>query len=603
MSDEHKEYGGQEQEQGKHDSDFPDFMSTIVPDSQEDKYQHDGVQDEDRQENKNNQNKEEDIQHNNQDEDNGKKAKGAEEEQGQEDKKASDQKDDKLKQKIEQEHSDTIEESVIYWQGKDAISTELAVTKKTLEQVVGLGQSFDMEFREMTFGHVKTGLFYITGFAKDESMQEILKRLTYLHSDDLSYDVVQDFFELYIPHIQVKLAPKLSGVVNQVLTGMSAMFIEGEEQAIVMDTRSYPVRGPEEPSLERVVRGSRDGFTETLLSNVALVRRRLRDPGLKFEVMTVGRRTRTDVCLAYIDDIVDKVQVDAIRDKIQSVDIDGLPLADKQLEETIINKGWNPYPLVRYSERPDVVASHIMEGRLTVFVDTSPSVMIMPTTFFDLCQHAEENRQTPFMGTYLRWVRFLGIFASLFILPLWLLLVTHPELKPPMLDFIGPQKSAHIPLIMQFLLVELGVDLLRMAAVHTPTPLASAMGLVAAILIGNIAVETGLFVNEVILYMAVAAIGMFATPSYELGLANRIVRLGLLILVALFDVTGFVGGITLFVVLLTVHRSYNSSYLWPFIPFNAKAMSAILFRVPVMTSKKRPSFNKARDNTRMPAKE
>lgn len=610
MSDEHEEYGGQEQgHEQQHDVGFPKFMSSLGSEGQQGQYdQHDEGQDEnqaDEHEEKKDKNKDKDNdQGKNEEKDIDKKqAKGNDEEKSKEAKKGSNTKDDKLKQKIEQEHSDTVEESVIYWQGKDAISTELAVTKKTLEQVVGLGQSFDMEFREMTFGHVKTGLFYITGFAKDESMQEILKRLTYLHSDDLSYDVVQDLFEFYIPHIQVKLAPKLSGVVNQVLTGMSALFIEGEEQAIVMDTRSYPVRGPEEPSLERVVRGSRDGFTETLLSNVALVRRRLRDPGLKFEVMTVGRRTRTDVCLAYIDDIVDKVQVDAIRDKIQSVDIDGLPLADKQLEETIINKGWNPYPLVRYSERPDVVASHIMEGRLTVFVDTSPSVMIMPTTFFDLCQHAEENRQTPFMGTYLRWVRFLGIFASLFILPLWLLLVIHPELKPPALDFIGPQKSAHIPLIMQFLLVELGVDLLRMAAVHTPTPLASAMGLVAAILIGNIAVETGLFVNEVILYMAVATIGMFATPSYELGLANRIVRLGLLILVALFDVTGFVAGITLFVVLLTVHRSYNSSYLWPFIPFNAKAMCAILFRVPVMTSKKRPSFNKARDNTRMPAKE
>lgn len=593
MSDEHKEYDEQEQGQGQHETDYPDFMSTIVPERQQAKYeQRDGSQEEDQKNQNGNQDgkREEGQQNqNNEDEDNGKQA--------------TNKKDDKLKRKIEQEYSDTIEESVIYWQGKDAISTELEVTKKTLEQVVGLGQSFDMEFREMTFGHVKTGLFYITGFAKDESMQEILKRLTYLHSDDLSYDVVQDFFELYIPHIQVKLAPKLSGVVNQVLTGMSAMFIEGEEQAIVMDTRSYPVRGPEEPSLERVVRGARDGFTETLLSNVALVRRRLRDPGLKFEVMTVGRRTRTDVCLAYIDDIVDKVQVDAIRDKIQSVDIDGLPLADKQLEETIIKTSWNPYPLVRYSERPDVVASHIMEGRLTVFVDTSPSVMIMPTTFFDLCQHAEENRQTPFMGTYLRWVRFIGIFISLFLLPLWLLMVVHPELKPPMLDFIGPQKNAHIPLIMQFILVELGVDLMRMAAVHTPTPLASAMGLVAAILVGNIAVESGLFVNEVILYMAVAAIGMFATPSYELGLANRIVRLGLLVLVALFDVIGFVGGITLFIVLLTLNRSYNSSYLWPFIPFNAKAMSAILFRVPVMTSKKRPSFNKARDNTRMPAKE
>ncbi|USB34722.1 spore germination protein [Paenibacillus sp. YPG26] len=502
--------------------------------------------------------------------------------------------------KVEAERSNNVEESVIYWQKADRISQNLDTTRKTLVKVIGLDESFDVNFREMTFGGCKTGLFFITGFAKDDIMQEIIKRLTYLTPESLSGDALGDFFEFYIPHIQVSKVKKLSEVINKVMTGMSALFIDGEEAAIVMDTRSYPVRSPEEPSLERVVRGARDGFTETLLTNVALVRRRLRDPGLKFEYIQVGRRTRTDVSIAYIDDIVDKAQVDAIREKIKSVDIDGLPLADKQLEEAAVNSGWNPYPLVRYSERPDVVAAHIMEGRVVLIVDTSPSAIILPTTFFDLCQHAEENRQTATMGTYLRWVRFAGILASLFLLPLWLLVVVHPEIKPAALSFIGPQANAKLPLIMQFLLVEFGVDLMRMAAVHTPTPLASAMGLIAAILIGDIAVKTGLFVNEVVLYMAVAAIGMFATPSYELGLANRLVRLLLLISVALFGVPGFVGGVTLFVVLLTIRRSYNSSYLWPFIPFNAKAMFAFLFRVPVSYSKKRPSFNKTRDNTRMP---
>ncbi|WP_246021712.1 spore germination protein [Paenibacillus zeisoli] len=514
----------------------------------------------------------------------------------------SEAKDAKGPNKVEAEQSRNVEESVVYWQKSDRISKDLTTTRKTLVKVIGLDESFDVNFREMTYGGRKTGLFFITGFAKDNIMQEIIKRLTYLTPESLSSDALEDFFEFYIPHIQVTKAKKMSEVINKVMTGMSALFIDGEEAAIVMDTRSYPARNPEEPSLERVVRGARDGFTETLLTNVALVRRRLRDPGLKFEYIQVGRRTRTDISIAYIDDIVDKAQVDAIREKIKAVDIDGLPLADKQLEEAAVNSGWNPYPLVRYSERPDVVAAHIMEGRVVVIVDTSPSAIILPTTFFDLCQHAEENRQTATMGTYLRWVRFAGIFASLFLLPLWLLVVVHPEIKPAALSFIGPQTNAKLPLIVQFLLVEFGVDLMRMAAVHTPTPLASAMGLIAAILIGDIAVKTGLFVNEVVLYMAVAAIGMFATPSYELGLANRLVRLILLIAVALFGIPGFVGGVTLFIVLLTIRRSYNSSYLWPFIPFNAKAMFAFLFRVPVSYSKKRPSFNKTRDNTRVPDK-
>ncbi|MFB5764098.1 spore germination protein [Paenibacillus medicaginis] len=506
-------------------------------------------------------------------------------------------------EKVDHEISDNVKESVLYWQGDDTISTRLEDNKKTLEDTVGLGASFDVVLREMSFGGRKVGIFFINGFANSLILTELLDRLSYVTPKDLSSNALHSYFERFIPHVQVELADQMSAAINKVLTGMSAFFIEGERKVILVDTRQYPSRGPDEPSIERVVRGSRDGFTETLMTNVALVRRRLRDPGLKYEVMQVGRRTRTDVCLAYIDDIADKKLVESVRAKIKKIVIDGIPLADKQLEEAMTGKKWNPYPLVRYSERPDVVASHLLEGRVVLFVDTSPSVMILPTTFFDLCQHAEENRQSPFMGSYLRWIRFAGIFASLFLLPLWMLMVISPELKPPVLDFIGPQKAAKLPLILQFLLIEFGVDLMRMAAVHTPTPLASAMGLIAAILIGDVAVKTGLFVNEVVLYMAIAAIGMFATPSYELGLANRLIRLVLLVLVAAFKVKGFVIGVTAILVLLTVHRSYNSSYMWPFIPFNARGMLSILVRKSVMEDEKRPSYNKPRDSTRMPERQ
>lgn len=501
--------------------------------------------------------------------------------------------------KKQNEMSDSIEESIQYWQQNDGISPRMDDNKNTLKQVLGLGESFDVTLREMVLGGKHVGLLMLSGFAKDEILLEVLKRLTYLSPDQISEHALKSYFECYIPHIQVERVEKMSAVINKVLSGMSALFVEGDRAALIMDTRSYPVRSPEEPSLERVVRGSRDGFTETLLTNVTLVRRRIRDPGLKFEIMQVGRRTQTEVCVVYIDDIVDKVEVDTVREKIQRIDIDGIPAADKQLEEAIINKGWNPFPLVRYSERPDVTASHLLEGRVVIFVDTSPSVMILPTTFFDLCEHEEENRQTALMGTYLRWVRFAGILISLFLLPLWMLMVIEPSLKPMGLDFIGPQENVKLPIILQFLLIELGVDLLRMAAVHTPTPLASAMGLIAAILVGDIAVKTGYFVNEVVLYMAIAAIGMFATPSYELGLANRLVRLLLLVAVAIFKVPGLVVGTTILIVAMTIHRSYNSSYLWPFIPFNAKAFGNFLFRLPLLVSKKRPSFNKPRDNTKM----
>jgi len=176
----------------------------------------------------------------------------------------------------------------------------------------------------------------------------------------------------------------------------------------------------------------------------------------------------------------------------------------------------------------------------------------------------------------------------------------NPELKPPGLGFIGPNETAQLPIILQFFLAELGIDLMRMAAVHTPAPLATAMGLIAAILIGEIAVKTGLWVNEVILYIAIAAIGMFATPSYELSLANRMVRLLLLALVAIFKVPGLVVGTTLVLLMLIVKRSYNTPYMWPFIPFNAKALFTVLVRQPFTQMKKRPSINQTLDNTRRP---
>lgn len=484
--------------------------------------------------------------------------------------------------------------------GENEVSPSIDRVLERLKEECGLDTSFDVVVREMTLGGRRTALLHMNGLVKDQLLTEVLERLTYLHPDAVSADALHDFFRYYVPAIQVKIEGDWNKLVTASLSGNAVLFIEGEPAALMIDAKNFPTRSPEEPSLERVVRGSRDGFTETLMTNVSLVRRRLRDPRLRYEVVQIGKRTKTDVCIAYIDDIVDRRLLESIRDKIKQVEIDGIPLADKQLEEATVKRGWNPFPLVRYSERPDVVAAHLLEGNVTVFVDTSPSVMILPTTFFDLMQHAEENRQTPFMGTYLRWVRFIGVLASLFLMPLWFLLVLEPGMVPPGMAFIGPNETGDIPLVMQFVLAEIGVDLMRMASVHTPSPLATAMSLIAAILIGDVAVKTGLFVNEVILYMAVAAIGMFATPSYELGLANRIVRLLLIIAVALFRAPGLIVVTTLIFIMLVTMRSFNRPYMWPFIPFDLRSMANFLIRPPVLQNRMRPNLLRPQQRDKMP---
>ncbi|WP_435368004.1 spore germination protein [Paenibacillus pasadenensis] len=482
----------------------------------------------------------------------------------------------------------------------EPIPEDIEAVVDRLKEEVGYKTSFDVIVREMTLGGRKTAFFMLNGLTNGLVMTEVLQRLTFLQSDSITTDALESFMRLYVPAVQVEQEDDWNMMLTAVLSGSTGMFIDGEPRMLILDAKSFPIRSPEEPSLERVVRGSRDGFVETLLMNVSLVRRRLRDPMLRYEILRVGERTRSDVCIAYIDDIVDKELLESIRDKISAVQIDGLPLADKQLEEATVKRGWNPYPMVRYSERPDVVSAHLLEGSVAVFVDTSPSVMILPTTFFDLVQHAEENRQTPFIGTYLRWIRFMGILGSLFLVPVWLLFAINPGMLPPSLAFIGPDKFSKIPLVFQFLLAEAGIDLMRMAAIHTPTPLALAISLVSAILVGDIAVQTGLFINEVILYMAVAAVGMFATPSYELSLANRIVRLALICLVSLFHVPGLVIGWTAVFIMLCMQRSFNRPYLWPFIPFDPRGMLNILLRLPVMKNKTRPNLLRPQQQNKMP---
>lgn len=485
----------------------------------------------------------------------------------------------------------------------DPIPLSMQEVNEILEERSGLGTSFDLVLRQMVFGSVRVGFFYVNGLAKDQVLTMILERLSYADHAAMEENPAESLKEYLIPHIQVNPYQTMREIIGQVMTGATGIFIEGESTALTVDAKNFPVRSTEEPDLERVVRGSRDGFVETLMTNVALVRRRVRDPKLRVEIMQVGKRTSTDICIGYIDDIANPELVEAIRDKVKNVELDGIPLAEKQLEEAIVAKGWNPYPLVRYTERPDVASAHLLEGHVILMSDTSPSVMIMPSTFFHHLQHAEEYRQLPIIGSYLRWVRFLGILASLFLLPLWFLMVLEPGLKPAGLEFIGPQNPGKIPVLVQFLLAELGIDLMRMASVHTPTPLSVAMGLVAAILIGDIAVKTGLFTNEIIFYISIATIGMFATPSYELSLANRIVRLILLFSVALFKVPGFVIASTVWLIFLSLQRSHTAPYMWPFLPFNAMGLLNIMFRLPVLKHKTRLSITRSKDGTRQPAPE
>lgn len=471
-----------------------------------------------------------------------------------------------------------------------------------LKDRLGIGISYDIDFREIHIKDRTLHLYYLNGMCDSVIIQDIIIALLALNSDRIGKTPLNQVIENQLAHFQVESKGDLDEIVDQLLAGLLVIFIEGESKAYIIDTREYPGRSPEEPDTERVIRGARDGFTENIVENTSLLRRRIRDERLRNEMIQVGERSKTDICISYIKDIADEELIDVIKKKVSEINIDGIPMADKTVEEFILAQKWNAFPLVRYTERPDTAAKHLLEGRILLFVDTSPSIIVTPTTYFDHLDHAEEYRQSPAVGSFIRLVRLFAVFASLYLLPLWMLFVIEPGLLPENLSFIGPKEVGNVPIIYQIIMADLGVEFLRMAAVHTPTPLATAMGLIAAILIGEIAVDVGLFTPEVILYVAISTIGSYVTPSYELSVANKLLKLFLLILTAIFSVSGFVIGVVISILYLARIKVLDKPYLYPLLPFNAKALINFILRMPMPYAKARPEIIHPKNKYNQPIK-
>ena len=454
-------------------------------------------------------------------------------------------------------------------------------TQKILEDKLGFGKSFDVGQREIVVMERRIQLYYITGLVDSDLVVDLMTQLLLLNSLPHPNDDVFQTIHNRLVHQQVTVTDKVNDICTSVLSGLIAIIVDKETEAFVVDVRSYPGRGPSEPDTEKTVRGSRDGYTENIIVNTALTRRRIRTGKLRNIILKVGDQSKTDVVLMYIEDIADQSMVDEVKHRIEQVKVDGLTMTDKELEEFITGQVYNPYPLVRYTERPDVVAAHLYQGMIAIIVDTSPSVMIGPVTLFDHLTSVEEYRQTPAVGTFLRLIRYAGIIVSVFLMPTWLLFVLHPEYLPDFLNCIGPQEEGNIPIVLQVISGEIGMEFLRLASIHTPTAISSALGIVSAILIGQVAVDVGLFGPEILFYVAIGALGAFVTPSYELGLANKMFKLFIIVGTALLGLWGYIGTIVIGFIFLATMKSFGKPYLYPLIPFNFKDLLKSVIRYPI----------------------
>ena len=448
-----------------------------------------------------------------------------------------------------------------------------------LNRALGMGISFDLVFHKMEIGGRKAGLYLIDGTNEGDLLQKLMAGFLALKPEEMPEDAA-GFAALAVPYGQVSLLDEEEAILTAILMGMNGILVDGYASMIVLDARSFPERGVEEPEKDRVMRGSRDGFAERITANTALIRRRIRDPHLRMEKVQVGNRSKTDVVLAYMEDKVDRKLLARIRGRLQLLDVDALSMNQESLAECLFPYKWcNPFPKFKFSERPDSTAAHLLEGNLVVLVDNSPSAMILPSSIFDIVEQADDYYFPPITGTYLRLSRFLTALVTLLLTPVYLLFVQHPEWLPSFMEFAAIKDPVNIPVLLQLLILEFAVDGMRLAALSTPNMLSTPLSIIAGISLGEYAVTSGWFNAESMLYMAFVTVANYTQTSFELGYALKFMRLILLILVGLFGLWGMIGGLIFIGIVIAANKTIaGKSYIYPLLPFRWSALKERLFR-------------------------
>lgn len=470
---------------------------------------------------------------------------------------------------------------------KKQISGSLAPDMEYLNRVLDVDRNFDIIYRVIHVGGKEACMYLVDGFCKDDLLQKLLQYFMDLTPDKMPQDM-HGISKQFTPYVEVDVEDRFDTMVHSLLSGMFVLLIDGYSKALLIDARTYPARGVEEPEKDKVLRGSKDGFVETVVFNTALIRRRIRSTELRMEMMNAGKSSQTDIVLCYMDNRVDHAFLEKVKKRIQNIKVDALTMNQESLAECLYQRKWfNPFPKFKFTERPDVAAAQVLEGDIVILVDNSPSAMIVPTSIFDIVEEADDYYFPPITGTYLRLTRFIISILTYIMTPTFLLLMENPQWVPESFRFIMLQEESNIPLIAQFLILELAIDGLKLAAVNTPNMLSTPLSVMAALVLGEFSVNSGWFNSEVMLYMAFVAIANYTQQNYELGYALKFMRIINLILTAIFGIYGYVGAILLFLLSIAFNKTLSDkSYIYPLLPFNFRQLTKRLLRLRLPEAKK-----------------
>ena len=457
-----------------------------------------------------------------------------------------------------------------------------AARTAALDGALGVGKCFDMTGRDLTIGGRAARLWVVNGYAQEEILERVIAGWQGL-GDLRDAPDAESFCRRYVSACDAAVEYDRDKAVMGVFAGKTLVVLDGYAGGILMDVKQLPTRSVEEPDTSRVLRGSHDGFVENVMQNAALLRRRVRDTHLRLERIQLPERSGTDVVLCYMEGEADEGLLQELRDKLAHIQVGSIAMSQESIVEAMAPRQfWNPFPKIRFTERPDVVTACIMEGDVVMLVDNSPSALLLPTTLLRFNEEINDYYFPPLIGTYLQVIRTVVLLLTMFITPLWYLLVKNPDKLHESLHFLLVQDEYYVPLIIQLLLVELIIDVLKIASLNTPDVLSNSFSMLGALILGDFAVQARWLVPEVLVYMAFVAVANYAQHSYEMGYATKLCRMVLLILIWLWDWWGFAIGIGLTLALIASTKPLvGKGYLYPLIPFDRKKLARLLYRRPI----------------------
>ena len=454
--------------------------------------------------------------------------------------------------------------------------------QEKLEQLLAADTVFDLKRRPLLLCG-KTGTFtYLIEFADSISIESILSAL--MHSVKKLPATMQEILETQVPFGGCEVTGDPAAAASEILRGSAALTLSGFNEILLLDIRSFPLRSPEEPEQDRTLRGPHVGTGESLIANLAQIRRLMRTEHLRAEKFILGTGVQNEVALLSMNGKADEEFLEKIRKKLRENRVPNLSMTQEALAKILVpRKGLqllNPFPKVRYTERPDVIAASLMEGKIAVLCDNSPSVILLPQSLFDFFEETDDYYFPPITASYLRIVRFLVFAASILLIPIWLLAVREQEMLPNGFRFVLTEENYAVPLFLQFLLIEVSMDGLKMASLNTPSTLSGSFSVIGGLLLGEFAVKSGWFVPQTILYSAFTGIANFIPTSVELGYSFKLIRITLILMVEFLGFWGLISGLVFWLlVLIFTKGAEGKSYLYPFIPWDGKGIARILLRL------------------------